>query len=187
MRGIRMNYKIRPMVKEDRTVLISILDGTPEFTLEEKAVALELIDIYLEKGESSGYHIMVAQMEFTASGFICFGPTPMTEGTWDIYWIAVPPERRRHGLGRALLDYAEKYIIEKNGRLVVIETSSKTEYERTRQFYLSMEYKLITRVPHFYSAGDDKIIFGKEFSTYVLESQLLRRAPVHVDKPETYV
>lgn len=151
------------MVREDRTDLVLILDGTSEFTSEEKAVALELIDIYLEQGEVSGYHILVAQMEFIASGFICYGPTPMTEGTWDVYWIAVASDKQGHGLGRALLGYAEKHIIEKNGRLIVIETSSKPEYERTRKFYTLMEYRLIARVPDFYSTGDDKVIFGKRF------------------------
>jgi ribosomal protein S18 acetylase RimI-like enzyme len=159
-----VDYKIRPMVKEDRNELVSILDGTPEFTSEEKAVAIELIDIYLEQGELSGYHVLVVQMKFTVSGYICYGPTPMTDRTWDIYWIAVAPDKRRHGLGRALLEYTEKLLTEKSGRLVIIETSSKPEYERTRIFYDSMDYTIAARITDFYSVGDDKLILRKDIN-----------------------
>ena len=156
-----MHSKIRLMVKEDRNAVFRILDTTGEFTPDEKAVARELVDIFLKQGEDSGYIIQVAQIDFTAAGYICYGPTPMTESTWDIYWIAVDTQKQRLGIGRSLLQFAEHDISVKSGKLVVIETSSKDSYLKTRKFYDLMEYKVIATVPDFYSQGDDKVIYTK--------------------------
>jgi ribosomal protein S18 acetylase RimI-like enzyme len=156
-----VDFKIRPMVKKDRSVLKEMLGTIAEFSPEEQNVALELMDAYLKKGEISGYSHLVAQVEFSPAGYICYGPTPLTEGTWDVYWMAVAPDRQRLGIGRALLQAAEDNIMQADGRLILIETSSKSGYERTRKFYWSMAYELLARIPDFYSRGDDKLIFCK--------------------------
>jgi len=152
---------IRPMAGGDVTAITRILQSTSEFTPTEVEVALELIDLYLKYGISSDYHVLVAEMDKTPAGYICFGPTPMTEGTWDIYWMAVDPDKQRQGIGRRLLNEAEVTISDANGRLTLIETSSKPDYERTRQFYKSCGYEIIARIPDFYAPGDDKVVFEK--------------------------
>lgn len=156
-----MTVSIRSMTREDRTYVVNILHATSEFTPTEVRVALELIDLYLEHGISSDYHILVAEMENSPSGYICFGPTPLTEGTWDIYWMAVDPGKQRQGIGRRLLNDTEVCISNIQGRLILIETSSKPEYEKTRKFYESCGYEIIARIPDFYTPGDDKIVFEK--------------------------
>ena len=156
-----MTVNIKPMVGEDKIPIAEILQATREFTSTEVKVALELIDLYLEYGISSDYHILVAGIDNTPSGYICFGPTPLTEGTWDIYWIAIDPEMKRQGIGRRLLTEAENSISKAMGRLVLVETSSKPDYEKTRKFYESCDYEIIACIPDFYTPGDDKIIFQK--------------------------
>lgn len=156
-----MPVKIRPMINEDRQEIVRILNHTPEFSRQEVKVAGELIDAFLEKGASSDYHILVAVTDLKAVGYICYGETPLTEGTWDIYWIAVSPERKRQGLGHALLEAAEEKIREAGGRLVLIETSSQDEYRGTRDFYEDRGYGLIAHIPDFYTPGDDLIILRK--------------------------
>jgi ribosomal protein S18 acetylase RimI-like enzyme len=151
------------MIKNDKAAIEKILHATPEFTSAEVKVALELIDQYLKYGISSDYHMLVAEIDNTTAGYICFGPTPMTEGTWDIYWMAVDPGRQRQGIGRRLLNEAEVTISEAMGRLILIETSSKPEYEKTRKFYESCGYEVIARIPDFYTPGDDKLMFQKRF------------------------
>jgi len=125
------------------------------------AVAEELIDSYLEDPSSSGYHILVAEVDSTVTGYICYGPTPLTEGTWDIYWIAVAREKQGQGIGSALMKSAEKEIGRAKGRLAIIETSSTPAYEKTRNFHLSQGYEVICRIPDFYVPGDDKLILQK--------------------------
>jgi len=145
----------------DRPAVTKILDCTPEFKRFEVEVAEELIDCYLEDQSGSGYHILVAEVDSTVTGYICYGPTPMTEGTWDIYWMAVAPERQRQGIGGALMKSAEKEIAKARGRLSIIETSSTPLYEKTRFFHLSQGYEVICRIPDFYAPGDDKLILRK--------------------------
>lgn len=125
------------------------------------AVAEELIDSYLEDPSSSGYHILVAEVDSTVTGYICYGPTPLTEGTWDIYWIAVAREKQGQGIGSALMKSAEKEIGRAKGRLAIIETSSTPAYEKTRHFHLGQGYEVICRIPDFYVPGDDKLILQK--------------------------
>jgi GNAT superfamily N-acetyltransferase len=153
--------EIRPMVRKDKAAIMKILRATPEFTPGEVKVAAELIDIYLRDGTDSGYHVRVAEADTAPVGYICYGPTPLTEGTWDIYWMAVAAERQRQGIGRALMESAETLIREAAGRLALIETSSQPGYENTRRFHEGQGYRLIARIPDFYTPGDDKLILEK--------------------------
>jgi len=125
------------------------------------AVAEELIDCYLENPFDSGYHILVAEVDSTVAGYVCYGPAPLTEGTWDIYWVAVAREKQGQGIGSALMKSAEKEIMKAKGRLSIIETSSTPAYEKTRHFHISQGYKVIARIPDFYVPGDDKLILRK--------------------------
>jgi ribosomal protein S18 acetylase RimI-like enzyme len=149
------------MSDEDKPRIIKILRGTPEFKPFEVAVAEELIDCYLDDPSSSGYHILVAEVDSTVTGYICYGLTPLTEGTWDIYWVAVAREKQSQGIGNALMKSAEKDIVRAKGRLAIIETSSTPAYEKTRHFHLRQGYEVICRIPDFYAPGDDKIILQK--------------------------
>jgi len=156
-----MKIHIRSMSHEDKPDVAKILRGTPEFKSFEVAVAEELIDSYLQDPSGSGYHILVAEVDSTIAGYICYGPTPLTEGTWDIYWVAVAQQRQERGIGSALMQSAEKEIVKAKGRLAIVETSSTPGYEKTRSFHLSQGYEVVARVPDFYAPSDDKLILGK--------------------------
>jgi GNAT superfamily N-acetyltransferase len=149
------------MSGEDRPRITKILRDTPEFKPSEVAVAEELIDCYLDDPSGSGYHILVAEVDSTVEGYICYGPTPLTEGTWDIYWVAVSREKQGQGIGSALMRSAEKEILKAEGRLSIVETSSTPAYEKTRHFHLNHGYEVICRIPDFYAPGDDKLILQK--------------------------
>ncbi len=149
------------MTHEDKPSIMQILHSTPEFKPSEVAVAEEVIDSYLRDSLGSGYYILVAEADSTVTGYICYGPTPLTEGTWDLYWEAVTREKRGQGIGGILMESAEKAIMRAGGRLAIIETSSTPAYEKTRQFYTSHGYEIIARIPDFYTPGDDKLILQK--------------------------
>jgi predicted N-acetyltransferase YhbS len=149
------------MSHEDKPLITKILRATPEFKPFEVAVAEELIDCYLDDPSGSGYHVLVAEVDSIVTGYICYGPTPLTKGTWDIYWMAVAQERQGQGIGSALTKAAEKEITRAKGRLAIIETSSTPAYEKTRHFHLRQGYKVICRIPDFYAPGDDKLILQK--------------------------
>jgi GNAT superfamily N-acetyltransferase len=152
---------IRPFVAADKPPIMNILQNTPEFKPIEVTVAGELIDSYLDNGKKSGYTLLVAEEDGIIYGYVCFGDTPLTEGTWDVYWIAVMHESQGKGIGRGLMAATELSIASQQGRLILIETSSIPEYEKTRRFYHGIGYSIVCRVPDFYTIGDDKIIFEK--------------------------
>jgi len=140
---------------------MKILRITPEFKPSEVVVAEEVIDSYLSDPDGSGYYALVAELDSAIVGYICYGLAPLTEGTWDIYWMAVAADKQGKGTGRTLLAHAENQMREAQGRLIVIETSSKAGYEKTRRFYLSHGYQVISHIPDFYAPGDDKLILQK--------------------------
>ena len=156
-----MRPRIRSMTLEDKSAVMDILRATPEFTPQEVLVAGELCDYFLEDPIGSGYQVFVAEADSAVAGYICYGPTPLTEGTWDVYWMAVAPDKQRHGIGRVLLAFAEAKIKKTSGRQILIETSSKPNYERTRLFYLAQGYAAICQIPNFYTIGDDLVIMQK--------------------------
>lgn len=156
-----MDINIRVMTRKDKPGIMRILATTPEFKPSEVVVAEEVIDSYLASPRSAGYCTLVAEIDSIIAGYVCFGSTPLTEGTWDLYWIAVAADKQQQGIGGTLLGLAEKSMREEEARLVIIETSSLPAYERARQFYLNHGYEVIGRIPDFYTLGDDKLILQK--------------------------
>ena len=156
-----MAIHIRPMIKKDKPAVVRILQDTPEFKPMEIAVAVEVIESYLRDPAGSGYRIIVADNNSQTVGYLAYGPAPLTEGTWDLYWAAISRGARGRGIGSALLSHAEGDIKREKGRLAVIETSSKPEYENTRRFHRKMGYDMACTVRDFYAPGDDKLIYLK--------------------------
>jgi ribosomal protein S18 acetylase RimI-like enzyme len=156
-----MKAKIRLMRRGDKPAIMKLLAATPEFKPSEVTVAEELIDSYLKSPYQSGYYILVAELKSLLVGYICYGPTPLTRGTWDVYWLAVSQKKQSRGIGGALLASVEAEIKKARGKQVVIETSSIPKYERTRRFYRRHGYEAACRLPDFYAPGDDKLIFQK--------------------------
>ena len=138
---------------------MEILRHTPEFKPPEVSVAEGVVNSYLHDPDS--YNIFTAEAGKSIAGYICYGLTPLTESTWDIYWLVVSPDIQEQGVGGALTAFAEDQIRNNGGRLVIIEKSANPGYEKTRHFYLGHGYDIICRIPDFYAPGDDKIILQK--------------------------
>ena len=106
---------IRPTRKEDAKQIIEIVRQTNVFNDEEIAIAQELLDIYLNDFEQQDYEIFsyVDERE-KVLGYVCIGPTPATQGTYDMYWIATSPDVHNKGIGTQLLQFTEEYLKKKN-------------------------------------------------------------------------
>ncbi len=85
----------------------------------------------------------------------------MTEGTYDLYWIAVNPEAQSKGIGSGLIKFVENHLENIEGRLIIIETSGKPSYEKERRFYEKNSYSQFASIKDFYKVGDSLIIYGK--------------------------
>jgi ribosomal protein S18 acetylase RimI-like enzyme len=160
-----MGVRIRQLEPHDRPFIEKTVISTGKFNDVEIATALELVDEALERGEESGYIFAVLEYEEkhrVVQGYACYGPVPLTQGAYDLYWIVVDPASQEKGLGRQLLDYVERDVLTRGGRMILIETSSQESYGATIRFYERSGYDLVARIRNFYRIGDDKLIFQKE-------------------------
>ena len=173
----------------DRPRVAEILRGSRVFSREEIAVALELFDEALkERGPRTeevrlpASHrdagaslppssVLVPDYLFLGAfspeevlvGYACWGPTPATDRTWDLYWIAVDTALHGAGIGTILLEEVERRLVGQHARMLIVETSSRSDYAATRGFYERRGYNETARVRDFYAPGDDRIIFLKRF------------------------
>jgi ribosomal protein S18 acetylase RimI-like enzyme len=121
-------------------------------------VALEVFDAAV--GGSPDYVALGADVGGALAAWICWGATPCTVGTWDLYWMAVDPELRGAGIGTMLLAEMERRLAGR-ARLIVVETAGRPDYAPTRAFYEARGYSVAARVPEFYEPGDDLVVYVK--------------------------
>ncbi len=154
---------IRPLLEKDRARLLSMLIKTRAFTSAEIDVAMELIDIVLKDENQKDYEIdCMADDQDQVIGYICYGSTPMTQGTFDLYWIAVDPDSQEKGVGSKLLGFLEKRVRTEGGRLILADTSTVPQYEKTRKFYLKNGFEEVAVIRDYYYPGNDRVTFCKK-------------------------
>ncbi|MBN1375486.1 MAG: GNAT family N-acetyltransferase [Dehalococcoidia bacterium] len=156
-----MAIKIRGIEARDKQQILELVRETGVFVPDEVDVAEEVINDYFKDRAGSGYFFYIAEYEGEVAGYICYGPTPMTHGAWDIYWIAVRPALHGQGVGSTLAKLAEKYIKSQGGRMALIETSSNPGYQSARSLYKTLGYEHVSTIPDFYNPGDNKETFRK--------------------------
>jgi ribosomal protein S18 acetylase RimI-like enzyme len=154
------------MAQADHPAIASLIVSAGNFNQAEIDCALELVDIYLTNEQQTDYRILVAQDPASAvQAYACWwGPVPLTRGAFDPYWIATHPDSRGRGYARALMTYVENEALERSGRLLAVETSSRASYAGTVEFYRRLGYAETSRIRDFYDVGDDKLIFVKKLS-----------------------
>lgn len=155
---------MRNLETNDLPILKEILEDTEAFNLAEVECAVELLEIVLQDPEQKDYIVAVADRDGVAVGYVLYGPVPLTEGHYDIYWIATSPAVQGQGYGRKLMTYVENDVLMRNARMISLETSSKGSYERTRQFYLKAGYRVEAKIIDFYTVGDHRLTFVKRLS-----------------------
>jgi ribosomal protein S18 acetylase RimI-like enzyme len=152
---------VAPLGEHHRDRVAEILGATDAFTASEIGVALELFDDAMHGSKS--YELIGVFDEATAlRGYACWGPTPGTDRGYDLYWIAVDPAAHGSGWGSTLMREVEDRLRERDARLLVVETSSRSSYGTTRLFYVRRGYLERARVRGFYAEGDDRVIFTKQ-------------------------
>jgi len=163
---------LRELRAADRAPIAALLRATGAFTEEEVGVALELVDVALSKRveRPDDYRFLVADApEGThgerVAGYVCWGLAPMSDGVFDVYWIAVDPAAQRHGIGARLLRAVEEDVARRGGRTILIETGGKESYAPTRRFYERAGYAEAARIPDFFRVGDDKVIYARRVTS----------------------
>lgn len=162
---------IRKLIKDDKEQIRRILTDTKHFNDDEIKIAIELIDVYLNDEKQQDYIIYTYENEnqtgkgntnrSSAAGYICYGRRPLTDWTYDLYWIAVDPNIHGKGIGSKLVKHMEEDLKSQGGKIILIETSGKAEYENERMFYTKNGYEVQTIIKDFYRSGDDLYVYRK--------------------------
>jgi ribosomal protein S18 acetylase RimI-like enzyme len=156
---------VRPLRPSDRARVAEMTRAAGVFREAEVAVALDVFDGATGAGGrrvDPDYESAGVEIDGDLGGWACWGPTPGTEGTFDLYWIVVDPGRQGRGLGSRLLEEMDRRIAGR-ARLVLIETSSRDDYGATRAFYQRHGYRLVATIPAFYAPGDDRVTFARRY------------------------
>ena len=147
---------IRPSVAADIPGLKHIID---ENELFPSAMLDDMIAPYLSDPASTD--MWLTDMDQSPRAIAYCAPERMTEGTWNLYLIAVHPDVHGKGVGTAMLHHLEELLTARGERVLLVETSGLDSFARTRQFYLKANYEQEARIRDFYQAGEDKIVFRK--------------------------
>ena len=145
----------------DVPALKRVVAATQVFYARERAIAVELLEDRLERGTKSGYSFFFAERRGQLLGYAAWGRVPLTQRSFDLYWIAVAPAVQGEGLGQALLERVEAAVAGRGGGGLYIETSSRRAYARARRFYRDAGYRQVARLRDFYAPGDHKVMFCK--------------------------
>ena len=178
----RVRPRLRDLTSADAARILEITRATNVFRDEELLIAEEVFrDCVNHPGPTGGdgilvgaepdsaaadsrpYYALGAELDDTLAGWICWGQTPCTEGTWDLYWMAVDPALHGSGVGTALVMEMERRL-RGRARLIVVDTSGRADYAPTRGFYAARGYRAAATVTDFYAPGDDQVIFTKELT-----------------------
>jgi len=150
---------LRSLTAADRGRIEEISRAVGIFHPDEILVALEVFDGAV--AGSPDYLALGAEHDGRLVGWICWGPTPCTLGTFDLYWMAVDPALQGGGVGTALLHAMESRLAGL-ARLIVVETAGRADYAGTRAFYQARGYRVASRIPDFYAPGDDQVVYVKQ-------------------------
>ena len=155
---------IRPTVPEDSETLIGLAAETGVFKPLEIQALREVLHDYFATTQALGHLSVTLEQNGEILGFAYYAPVAMTDRSWSLWWIAVKKHTQARGLGSRLLKYVEDDVQAKNGRMLLIDTSSLPNYAPTRKFYLKHQYEVGSEFRDFYADGDNLVVFRKRIN-----------------------
>jgi ribosomal protein S18 acetylase RimI-like enzyme len=152
------------VIDSDPDTIEEIIRSSGFFYEEEIPIARELAEETLKHGVLSGYKFVFAEVDGKTLGYAAYGFIDGTDGSYDLYWIAVSEELRGKGIGKSILEQVMIVLQKAKGRQLIAETSSLEKYLPTRAFYLHHGFTLVATIPNFFRVGDDKVFFVRKVS-----------------------
>ena len=147
---------IRPITRHDIPALMTVIEATDLFPADM------LPDMMAGYFSGDAPDDMWLTLDIGGPVAVAYyAPERMTQGTWNLYLIAVHPSVQSQGHGAALLHYIEQALVGRGARVLLVETSGLPSFARTRAFYHTCGYDEEARIREFYQAGEDKVIFRK--------------------------
>ena len=80
---------IRALISDDIPYLLGFTSACGFFRPDEVTVAAELLNEAMREGPAGHYQVLIAENEWAPVGWSCHGRVPLTDATFDLYWIVV--------------------------------------------------------------------------------------------------
>lgn len=164
-----INKNIRPVTPNDIPAIKAVIDANELFPSD---MLNDMMSDYFENENQDEWFTYeenepIAIGESLAIGIAYCAPERMTEGTWNLYLIAVHPDYQGQGVGTSMVHYIEQMLAARGERVLLVETSSLASFKRTRRFYHKCGYEKEAQIREFYQAGEDKIVFRKSLTNMI--------------------
>ena len=153
-----MNEKIRAVTKSDTDGLKKVVDSSELFPSEYLD---EMISDYFNNPDTQDiWFTYIDNNEQVAIGYCV--PEKPTDGTYNLLAIGVSQDIQRKGIASQMMNYIEQQLKQKDGRILIVETSSDDAQIGARQFYNKIGYTQVAVIKDFWKDGEDKIVFWKK-------------------------
>lgn len=159
----RLPMNIEPPQPTDLERIARVAEGTGVFNPDELRVVRELLNTFFHPGPDDDYEFLISRngTPDSVAGFACFGPTPLADRIWDLYWICVDREQQGTGVGSQLLRRIENELRARGARAIYLETSDSPAYAPARRFYEHHGYERVAHLDDFYAPGEGKVMYRK--------------------------
>lgn len=154
---------IRETTQTDRTALLAMIEDSNQFDENALAHVAATLDEYLARNSQDLW--FTADETGEPVGVAYCAPEVVTSGTWNLLMLWTRQDRENQGYGSQLVERVEQVLIEKNARLLIVETSGLPEFAKARAFYDKIGFTQEAQIKNFFADGDDKIIYTKPLQT----------------------
>jgi ribosomal protein S18 acetylase RimI-like enzyme len=153
-----LNGKIQAITHNDIDGLKKVVDSSGLFPSEYLD---EMISDYLNNADTQDiWFSYIDDNTPTAIGYCV--PEKLTNGTYNLLAIGVSQDSQRNGVATEMMSYIEQQLKQKDGRILIVETSSDDAQIGARKFYEKIGYTQMAVIKDFWNDGEDKIVFGKK-------------------------
>ncbi len=153
-----MNEKIRPVTPADIDGLKKVVDSSELFPSEYLD---EMISDYFNNADTQDIWFTYFDDNKPVAIGYCV-PEKLTDGTYNLLAIGVSQNCQRNGVASEMMKYIEQLLKHKDGRILIVETSSDNAQIGARNFYQKIRYTQEAIIRDFWKDGEDKIVFWKK-------------------------
>ena len=150
---------IRPTKESDFDDLIAIATASGLFEPDQVEMLAGML-----RSPSENDVWFTDEAESVPVGVAHLAPEKMTNGTWNLLFIAVHPDHQRQGRGKSILKHVQQWLRSNGERILLVETAGLDSFDYVRSFYVGDGFENEARVRDFYDVGVDKIIFRKSLT-----------------------
>ncbi|ESA36407.1 gcn5-related n-acetyltransferase [Leptolyngbya sp. Heron Island J] len=148
---------IRPTVPDDMAALLALASKAMSFSPDELEELTTILTDYFSGKTANHFWWTDDDDELVAAAYCA--PERMTQGTWNLLFIAVQPDYQGQGRGTALITHVEQMLATQGAHLLLVETLAS--FEHARAFYRKCGFDEEARIRDFYEVGADKIVYRK--------------------------